>query len=103
MAVFIYELRLAKSDPSALNSEEIDIINEHFNYLKMLVREGRVLLAGRCRDIAFGIVLFRAEALCEAEVIMKEDPAVAKQVMTATCHPFEIALIGDPEEFLAHS
>ncbi len=103
MATFMYELKLVKGSDGVLDPAEHALIEEHFNYLKNLVREGRVLLAGRCMDAPCGFVIYRAASEQQARDMMDGDPAVAGKVMTAVCHPFRIALIGDPDEFLAHS
>ncbi len=103
MAIYMYELKLVKGNDAALDPGEEALVGEHFSYLKNLVREGRVLLAGRCTDAPCGYVIYRAVSDQQATDMMNGDPAVAGKVMTAVCHPFRIALIGDPDEFLSHS
>lgn len=41
----------------------------------------------------FGIVIFEADSEEEAQLIMKNDPAVAEGIMTADLFPYRVALI----------
>ena len=91
---FVYVLRLIR--PEALHdmtAEEEAIVDEHFEYLKRGLAEGRLGFAGRCLDGEFGIVLFRARSEDEAKRFMENDPAVKKSVMRAELHSFRVALI----------
>ncbi len=92
---FVYVLRLIR--PEALHGmtgEEEAIVDEHFEYLKCGLAEGKLGFAGRCLDGEFGIVLFRAESEDEARRFMENDPAVKKGVMKAELHSFRVALVG---------
>lgn len=58
---FVYVLRLIR--PEALHdmtAEEEATVDEHFEYLKHALAEGRLGFAGRCLDGQFAIALFRA-------------------------------------------
>jgi uncharacterized protein YciI len=91
---FVYVLNLVK--PEALEKmtpRERVIIDEHFEYLRRRLNEGKLVLAGRCLEGEFGIVIFNAESEKEAMEFMENDPAVKKRIMTAELHPFRIALI----------
>ncbi len=66
---------------------------DHFNRLKVMLAEGRLVLAGPCEDEAFGVVIFSAESRDEAERIMNDDPAVKAGLMTAELHPFCVSLV----------
>ncbi len=76
--------------------EESAIMSEHFAYLKGLVEQGVVILAGPTlvTDASnFGIVVFKAaddDAACQ---IMNNDPAVKNGVMRAALFPFRVSLI----------
>jgi uncharacterized protein YciI len=92
---FIYVLRLVNPESLAtMSSKEKAIIDEHFEYLRKALAEGKLFLAGRCLNGEFGIVIFRAESERQAMRFMKNDPAIKKGVMTAELHPFRIALMG---------
>lgn len=54
--------------------------------------EGRLLLAGPCDDEAFGVVIFKAASLAEAERLAAEDPAAVAGLMTAEVHEFRVAV-----------
>jgi uncharacterized protein YciI len=69
------------------------IVDQHFEYLKKALIEGKLSLAGRCVNGEFGIVIFRAKSEKQANEFMKNDPAVKKGIMTAELHSFRIALI----------
>lgn len=90
---FIYVLRLVKPESfDNMSPEDEKIINEHFERLKKGLDKGTLILAGPCLDGAFGIVIFRAKSLTEAETFMNNDPAVKTGVMTAELHPFRVSL-----------
>lgn len=93
-STFAYVLRLVR--PEALENmtwEEEATVDEHFEYLKKKLAKRKLILAGRCLDGGFGIVVFHAESERDAEKFMENDPAVKKGVMTAELYPFRVALI----------
>ena len=54
-----------------------------------------MILAGRTdepMDRRFGLVIFEAESKKAAQEFMESDPALVTGVMTATLHPYSIAL-----------
>jgi uncharacterized protein len=70
-------------------------VGAHFQHLSRATELGQVVLAGRTdepMDRTFGIVIFDAESEEAARSFMQSDPAVAGGVMTATLHPYSIAL-----------
>lgn len=74
--------------------EEDEAVNRHFRRLQSMVNDGQLVLAGRTlEEIPFGIVIFEADSEAEARAIMEGDPAVQAGVMTATLHPYRVALI----------
>jgi uncharacterized protein YciI len=90
---FIYLLRLVNPESfNKMSFKEEKIINNHFEHLKKGLDKGTLILAGPCLDGAFGIVIFRAASLKEAETFMNSDPAVTAGVMTAELHPFRVSL-----------
>ncbi len=93
---------LYKIQPSRLamliesTPEEDAIVSEHFNYLKTLLAQGVLTLAGRTLntdDTSFGIAIFEADDDDAARAIMLNDPAVQKGVMQAELFPYRIALL----------
>jgi uncharacterized protein YciI len=74
---------------------EDQIVQEHFYYLKELMDRKKLVLAGRCIDASFGLVIIIANELKEAQSIIDCDPAVMRKIFTATVHPFSLALLAD--------
>ena len=94
MTHYIYKITPArKGFADSPTYEEKQIMSEHFAYLNRLLAEGKLLLAGPCTDAAFGIVIFEAESMAEATLIMQSDPAVAAGVMNAELHEFRVSLL----------
>ena len=92
-STFAYVLRLVKPESLGYMSPRDEaIIDEHFEYLKKALTEGKLTLAGRCTGGEFGIVIFHAESKKQAEDFMRNDPAIKKGVMAAELHPFRVAL-----------
>jgi uncharacterized protein YciI len=93
LSTFVYVLKLARLESfGKMSSQEEAVVDEHFEYLKKALAEGKLTLAGRCVNGEFGLVIFRAESEKQADEFMKNDPAIKKGVMTAEMHPFLIAL-----------
>ena len=77
-------------------SEEAEIVERHFAYLKDLTEKGVMILMGRTQnndEATFGIAIFEAEDEAAARKIMENDPAVKNGVMTATLYPYKVALM----------
>lgn len=102
MAQYAYLLRPCRpSLPFDATPEEQAIVGAHFAYLKQHLDEGRVIFVGRCDDGTFGIVVYDAATETEAAAIMHSDPAVQVGLMTATLHPFRVALMRTAEPVAA--
>jgi uncharacterized protein YciI len=81
---FIYIVRPVKEDfLNTSTEEEKKTVNEHFQYLKRLLEEKVLILAGPETNAKFGIVIFEAESEEIAREIMDNDPAVIKKVFSA--------------------
>ena len=68
----------------------------HLRYLKDLLKDERLLLAGRTADInekTFGIVIFEAKTKEEAYSVMMEDPALIEGIMEGEVYPYKVALM----------
>lgn len=95
---FIYILKLI---PSLLNvdnwtARDEEIVDRHFAKLQELLKEGKLILAGKTVGLdekTFGIVILEVESEEEAMNIVKNDPTVAEGIMTAELYPYEVALI----------
>lgn len=94
---FIYMLRLAPRlhDDSAWTQADQQAVSRHFAYLQQALAQRRLILAGRSDEpnaATFGLVIFEAADEAAARAFMNGDPAVAAGVMTATLHPYKVAL-----------
>lgn len=98
---FVYVLRVAPAfhDESAWKEPERKAVGLHFQRLVKAAATGKVILAGRTSEPlaqTFGLVIFESENEAEARAFMEADPAVQAGVMTATLHPYTVALLRLP-------
>ena len=94
---YLYLLKLVPRlhDDSAWTDDDKKTVSTHFAHLKAATADGKVIMAGRTLESGsrtFGIVVFEAADDEAATKFMNSDPAVAGKVMTATMHPYQIAL-----------
>ncbi len=94
---FVYVLRLVPRlhDDAAWTDADKKAVGAHFARLQAATKSGQVILAGRTLepgDKTFGLVVFEAEDLAAARTFTAGDPAVVAGVMTATVHPYAVAL-----------
>ncbi|WP_438483222.1 YciI family protein [Oleiharenicola lentus] len=83
-------------DQKAWTKEDRATVGAHFQRLKAGVAEGKVLLAGRTEEaleVTMGLIIFKAPNETAAREFMNGDPCVAAGVMTATLHPYGLALM----------
>ncbi|MCI0658779.1 MAG: YciI family protein, partial [Acidobacteria bacterium] len=86
-------IRLSPANPGAAATEEMKArIVMHFDYLKTLLPDGKLVLAGMSTDDFTEILLIEAADREEAERIMTSDPAVSGSVYQAELHPFRVVL-----------
>ena len=72
---------------------EDQVMEDHYQYVKHAIQEGKAWLAGPCLDDTFGLVIFNAADDQEAQRFMMEDPSVKSNVMLAELHPFKLSLL----------
>ena len=94
---FLYMLRVAPHlhDDAKWSDKDKAATSRHFERLKKATADGKVILAGRTAealDKTFGLVVFEAADEKAAKAFMEADPAVVAGVMTATLHPYSVAL-----------
>jgi len=78
-----------------MTEEEGKIMEIHFEYLKSKFDEKQLLLAGPIlAEGQFGLTIFTANSLKEAEDFVINDPAVDAEIMKPGVHPFRIFLLG---------
>ncbi len=99
---FLYRLTLREDlrDFSSWKKEEEEAVAVHFNYLKNLLNEGKLYLAGRTVNMPMterdmGIAILEVGHEEEARSIMENDPAVKHGIMTAELFSFSLALSRD--------
>ncbi len=79
---------------SSLTEAEGRSFELHRQYLKELREQGFLVMAGACRDGAFGLVVIEAANEGEAREIMGRDPIVSSGLLLADFHPFYPPLLG---------
>jgi uncharacterized protein YciI len=95
---YIYVLRLVPRlhDSTAWTDRDNTAVSKHFARLQEATQKGKVILAGRTEeslDKTFGIVVFEAENEENAKHFMQTDPTIVAGVMSATLHPYSVALL----------
>lgn len=93
-----YFVRLLPSRPDfdrSMTQEEQRIMGEHFQYLKGLAAQNKVLAAGPCFDPLFGLIIMRAESRAEAESLMLNDPSVKSGLNKYSIQPLTLSLFAD--------
>jgi uncharacterized protein YciI len=66
------------------------VVDAHGDYLDALRRQGLLVLAGRCWDGPYGIVVFEAADRRAAEAVVTADPSVAAGVQRADLYEFNM-------------
>ncbi len=97
MPTYIYRIQPVRPEmlSTGPTDEEARLTGEHFAYLKTLMAEGILILAGRSLNSdysAFGIAIFKARDDDHMRRITAGDPGVAQKLFRAEWHPFRIAL-----------
>lgn len=91
---FVYLIRPKRPNfIDTISPEESSIMERHFTYLKQLLSEEKLILAGPCLDGSLGICVIRSESWEKAQVIMENDPSVIEGVMSAELHKYRVSLL----------
>ena len=96
----IYPVRLGMLTEAPTSKEE-RILKEHFEYLRKLIQQGVLILAGRTLtsdEKSFGLVIFNANDEDIARNVMTADPAVKEGVMRGELFPYRVALMQEISE-----
>ena len=98
----LYLYRIEPTRPEMLTEgptdEETAVMEVHYAHLKANVEAGRIFLAGpsfRPDGSGYGITLFEATDLTDAEAFAASDPAVRAGVVRAEVLQFRMSLLGD--------
>ena len=92
---FLVLLSPVRPEAAATDEDKARIVM-HFDYLKTLLADGKLVLAGMSSDDYKSLLLIEAADREEAERIMMSDPAVSGNVYQAELHPFQIVLSRQP-------
>ena len=97
MPTYIYRIQPVRPEmlSEGPTAEEERIAGEHYEYLKRLMNDGLLILAGRTLTSgysAFGIAIFNARDDEHMRAITAGDPGVAQKLFRAEWHPYRIAL-----------
>jgi uncharacterized protein len=97
---FLYKLNLIPSllDQTNWTDEDNRLVSEHFKQLQELLKEDKLILAGRTTNMdptTFGIVILQVENEEKARSIMENDPTVKGGIMTAELYPYHVALYNE--------
>jgi len=79
--------------PGDATPEEERALGAHFQYLKRLLAEGKLILAGPCEDASMGLAVFETASEEEARAIAAADPAVTSKVFTCEIKPYRVSLL----------
>ena len=98
---YLYVLRVvpALHEQAKWTQADNDAVSRHFARLAAAAKTGQVIFAGKTTeplDTTFGLVVFEAASDDAARQFMEADPAVVAGVMTATLHPYMLALQRQP-------
>ncbi|MEH7302986.1 YciI family protein [Neobacillus drentensis] len=94
MEEFVYVIRPKREHfIETMTDEENAIMGKHFDYLKDLLAQEKLILAGPCLDGAMGICILRSESWDAAQKIMENDPAVVEGVMNCELHKYRVSLM----------
>ena len=80
--------------PDNMTEREEKIMAEHFQYLKKLTDERKVLMAGPCfTKPPFGLIVLHVDSEAEARDIMSKEPSVVGGVHTYDMAPLVVSLM----------
>ena len=70
-------------------------MGDHFQYLKKLMGEGKVVVAGPSinGEKTFGLILVETDTEAEARAIMENDPSYKAGIQKGEVLPFTISLL----------
>ncbi|UCG60389.1 MAG: hypothetical protein JSV52_08620 [Candidatus Zixiibacteriota bacterium] len=92
---FVQLLGTRDNWPNDMTPDEEKIMTDHFYYLKDLVEQKKVLVAGPVFEPVFGLIIVRAESKAEARAIVEKDPSVVHGLHTFKISPMRVSLLAE--------
>lgn len=83
----MYFMTINKITPEAGPEELGRVIPKHIQWIKGLIREGKIAQAGKWGDSG-GMAILKAENMEEAGTLLSEDPPVKSGLITFELAPF---------------
>jgi len=98
MPTYMYKIQPVRPEmlSEGMTKDEVRITGEHFDYLKQLMDDGILILAGRTQTTDYsshGIAIFEARDDEHMRDIAHNDPAVIQKQFRAEWYPYRIALL----------
>lgn len=98
--LFLYRIEATRPEmmTEGPTDHENAVMEEHYAHLKANVESGRIFLAGpsfRPDGSGYGITVYEAVDLADAEAFAASDPAVQAGVVQAEVLQFRLSLLGD--------
>lgn len=95
MSEWIYFIHAPREDfVDTMTEEEDRVWGEHFEWLKKLLAEGTLILAGPTLGRTnTGIAVIETADEATARRIMEEDPTIASGIARGELRPFRVALL----------
>lgn len=94
---FIYLLNMSESNFLQEIGKHKSVIQKHFQYLKKLKKEKKLILAGTSLDGFYEIVIFKELTTKNAEKIMNKDPLIKEEIIPGSLYDFRASLVTDDE------
>jgi uncharacterized protein YciI len=98
---FLFRLEPVRGGFTLQNMTEAErpVVIEHAAYLKSMLDEGKLVLAGQAFDPAgfWGIVIVNAPDAEAATAMLNADPAIKSKMFRGTAVPFRIVFSRTPE------
>lgn len=81
--------------PDDMTPDEEKIMSDHFQYLKKLTHDHKVVMAGPVFDFKFGLIILQVESEQEALEIMAKEPSVTDGLHTYKMSEMRVSLLRD--------
>ena len=79
--------------PDNMTSDEERIMTEHYEYLKNLTAQGKVLMAGPVLNDVFGLIVLEVNSKEEANSILEIEPSIVQGIHTYEIAPMKASLM----------